>query len=103
MVPSVTISPPTSRPLPISTRCLRVFSRAEVEDVLVEVTQHDNPGEWPVSDTVWIITSASPENVRTWLGKRFQPDELLDGWTGQIRREHYDVPEGMRPIGVWWD
>jgi hypothetical protein len=49
------------------------------------------------------VTSASGDTVATWLGHRFRADELFDGWTDHVRRESYDVPPGMKAIGVWWD
>ena len=62
---------------------------------------------------VWIITTASLDEVRTWLGERFSPDEIYGDWTDHIRREHCPVPNGMKPycpvpngmkpLGVWWD
>jgi len=80
-----------------------IRERSDVAEVLVEVSQHEVPDEWPSTDTVWIITTASPDAVRAWLGQRFQPDEVFEGWTEIIRREDYPVPEGMKPVGVWWD
>jgi hypothetical protein len=77
--------------------------RPDVAKVLVEVSQQEMPDEWPSADTVWIFTSASLEEVTQWLGERFFPDELWDGWTDHIKREIVDVPVGTRPVGVWWD
>jgi hypothetical protein len=79
-----------------------IRDRADVADVLVEVSQHEDPAQWPSTDTVWIITSASVDEVRAWLGERFRPDEVREGWTDRPR-ERYAVPAGMKPVGVWWD
>ena len=81
----------------------QIRSRSGVADVRVEVCQHENPDDWPSTDTVWIITSAPAAEVATWLGKRFLADEIFDGWTDHVRREAYPVPPGMKPIGIWWD
>jgi hypothetical protein len=93
----------------------QIRERPDVHDVLVQVTQHDMPGEWPFTDTVWIITGAAPATVSDWLGRRFAADELALGWDklaicwpegeeAEIRPlEPYSVPPGLRPIGVFWD
>jgi len=81
----------------------RIRSRPEVANVLVEVCQQEMPEEWPSTDTVWIITSASAGTVAKWLGERFQADDIFDGWTEHVQREPYQLPPGMKPIGIWWD
>jgi hypothetical protein len=80
-----------------------IRDRSTVTNVLVEVSQQEMPEEWPSTDTVWILTSSSLEEVSFWLGERFRADELWDGWTDHIVREPIDVPSGVRPVGVWWD
>jgi hypothetical protein len=80
---------------------LNIRQRSDVADVLVEVSQHEVPEEWPSADTVWIITTASPAEIRAWLGERFKPDEIYDGWTEYRRREDYSTPKGMKPIGIY--
>ena len=94
---------------------LQIRERPEVENVLVEVKQQEMPDEWPFTDTVWIITSATAESVREWLGKRFAADEYVIGWDESAicwpeeeqavvqTLEPYPVPHGMQPIGVFWD
>ena len=81
----------------------QIRDKPEVADVLVEVSQHEMSSEWPSTDTVWVLTSASPDDVASWLGERFRADELWDGWTDPLKREPVDVPAGYRPIGIWWD
>jgi len=82
----------------------RIREKPEVANVLVEVSQHEIPDEWPSSDTIWIVTSAASDEILEWLGERFRPDdELWDGWTEHLTRETVEVPDGHRPVGVWWD
>ena len=81
----------------------QIRERPDVADVLVEVSQQEMRDEWPSTDTVWILTSASLQEVALWLGERFQADELWDGWTDHLVREPVDVPLSYRPVGVWWD
>jgi hypothetical protein len=80
-----------------------VRDRPDVADVLVEVKDHEDPEGWPSSDTVWIVTSASPDEVQGWLGDQFRADEILEGWGTSLKREPYEVPVGMKAIGVWYD
>jgi hypothetical protein len=80
-----------------------IRKQPDVAEVLVEVSQHEIASEWPSTDTVWIITTVSPDQVRAMLGERFQPDEIFEGWTEHVHREYYPIPEGMMPLGVWWD
>ena len=82
-----------------------IRSRPEVVDVLVEVVLHEVPEEWPSTDTIWIITSAATDDVKEWLGKRFQADDIVEGWSEEqgFEVESYKVPDGMHPVGVWWD
>ncbi len=54
-------------------------------------------------DTVWVITGASVEEVKGWLGERFRADDIIVGFSEDYPIESYDVPDGMQAIGVWWD
>jgi hypothetical protein len=80
-----------------------IRSKPTVADVRVQVTQHDDPDAWPVSDTIWIITSEPREAVAHWLGTRFAADELLEGFQPDRRYEPLMIPHGMHAIGSWWD
>lgn len=80
-----------------------IRDRTDVADVRIEILDHPDPSAWPSSDTVWIITTAFPDQVKEWLDERIRPDDVLDGWTGDRPREPCAVPPGHRPIGVWWD
>ena len=81
----------------------QIRARPEVSDVRVQVSQHEVPEEWPSSDTVWIITRASPEDVASWIGERFRADEIIVGWPDAWPVESYTIPPGMQALGVWWD
>ena len=78
--------------------------KPEVSDVLVQVQDIPDPSGWPSTDTVWFITSAGPAEVRAWLPRGLAPDELFEGFEqSQSRLEPYEVPEGMRAVGIWYD
>jgi hypothetical protein len=79
-------------------------ARSEVRDVRIAVNQLEVPEEWPSTDTIWVITTASPEEVQSWLPEKLRPDDVILGfkdWPGPY--EKYDVPVGYRAIGLWYD
>lgn len=78
--------------------------KPEVHDIRIQITCVDSPGkEWPFSDTIWIITTASADAVRDWFPKRLAPDECWEGWNERGKYEPCEVPEGHRAVGVWYD
>jgi hypothetical protein len=74
-----------------------------VHDVLVLVNDQVEPGDWPSTDTVWIITSAGVDDIKDWLGRRFFADDLLIGFPEAMKIEEAQIPVDMNAIGVWWD
>jgi hypothetical protein len=80
----------------------RLRERADVADVRVQVTQFDDP-QWPFSDTVWIITTATPQEVKSWFDKSIAPDRTWSGWRKDMIVEPLDMPAGMQPVACWWD
>lgn len=93
---------PTPRPTELYELLKRMAARAEVADIRVEITMFDDP-EWPFADTVWIMTSASPEEVAEWFPEQVRPDECRRGWTDGVTFEPYNVPVGKQPVACWWD
>ena len=78
--------------------------REDVRDVRIEVMDLEDPEGWPLTDTIWIITSAPPDTVRSWFPKRLAPSEMLDGFAESVREiEAYEVPPGLRAVGAWYD
>lgn len=78
-----------------------IAQRPDVKDIRVQITAFDVP-EWPFSDTVYIMTSATPEEVAGWFPEHLKPDETWVGFVDQPY-EPYQIPNGARPIGCWWD
>ena len=78
-----------------------IAKRPDVKDIRVQITAFDVP-EWPFSDTVFIMTSASPEEVVSWFPADLLPDET---WEASLDRayEPYQVPAGTQAIACWWD
>jgi hypothetical protein len=78
--------------------------REDVADIRIEVKDQEDPDGWPSTDTSWFITSASIADVRGWFPDRLAPDEVLadfDSLTQNV--EPYDIPDGMKAIGAWYD
>jgi hypothetical protein len=80
-----------------------IRDKAEVADVRVEVKDLEDPEGWPSTDTVWVITGASVDEVKRWLGERFQADDIIVGFPEDYAIESYNLHDGMRALGVWWD
>ena len=78
-----------------------IAQRPEVKDIRIQITMFDNP-EWPFSDTVYIMTTASPEQVASWFPDELKPDETWAGFVDQPF-EPYEVPGDSKPIACWWD
>jgi hypothetical protein len=78
-----------------------IAKRPDVADIRVQITAFDVP-EWPFSDTVYIMTSASPEEVASWFPADLKPDETWLGFAEQAY-EPYSVPAGYHPVACWWD
>ncbi|MEZ4223538.1 MAG: hypothetical protein R3B13_21500 [Polyangiaceae bacterium] len=80
----------------------RILGRPDVADVLIQVSMFDDP-QWPFSDTIWVITNASPDDLQGWFPEQFKPDEVWEGWQDGTLYEPYVVPQGTRPLGVFFD
>ena len=81
-----------------------VRQRPEVSDVRVQITCVDDPGnEWPFSDTVRIMTSASPSGAEAWFSQDLAPDEVWPGWLPGARYEELAVEPGHHPVAAWYD
>jgi len=93
---------PTPSPAEALTILKQIRSRPEVADVRIEVAQFDAP-EWPFSETVWVITEVSCEEVKSWFSEAVAPDEVWVGWRDGVTYEPLTIPSGMHPVACWWD
>lgn len=76
--------------------------RSEVKDIRVCVTQFDVP-EWPFSDPVYVMTTATPDEVMSWFPEELAPDEVWQGFVPSQSYEPYTIPPGAVVVGCWWD
>jgi len=80
----------------------RIRGRTSVQDVLVEIAQHEHESKWPQSDTVYILSSAPMTVIEQWaipLG----PDDIFTGWPVEWATEKKALAPGMEVYGLWWN
>jgi hypothetical protein len=85
----------------------RVEREPGVAGVLVAITDpmDGDEGSWPYTDTLYILTSATPAAVREWFAA-VSPDEVEPGWgtaSGDPPAGAPRLAAGIRPVRVWWD
>jgi len=66
------------------------------------ITMFDDPA-WPFSDTVYVMTSASDEEVMSWFPSELAPDVVEEAYPLNGRFEPCEVPAGARVVACWWD
>ena len=83
--------------------------RNDVQAVLVRIYEVED-GMWPFSDEVYILTSASLEEVKSWVADLFPAEvygdsERNDGkdWESVKPLSGPDLLPGMNAFYVWWD
>lgn len=80
-----------------------IRDRADVDNVYVMVTSWDGGNYWPFSDTIWIVTSASEEEVADWIPEEYAPDEISTGFFDHYKCEQPPIPPGMAAVSLWYD
>ncbi len=88
-----------------------IRSRPDVQDVLIAIHESpyaDDPDDadlWPDSDTVYVLTSATAEELANWASNlRFT--DVGEGWSCGTGIKPCAAPEpepGMRILTLWWD
>jgi hypothetical protein len=81
-----------------------VRERADVQDVWVGISEVLGDDEWPFSDHVYVVTSASADDVLRWTIALSPEPEVASGWWKDAPPARpIPVPEGMRVLTLWWD
>lgn len=93
---------PMPRPSEVFSALLAIRARPDVSDVRIAITMFDDP-EWPFSDTAWVLTNATEDEVCSWFPREFRPDECGTGWTPGSSFEPCPMPDGTVAISCWWD
>lgn len=87
---------------------LEIRNRPNVQDVLVgihETPYADDPDDfdiWPDSDTLYVITTATEDEVSTWVSA-LKPNEVGGGELGIKPFRPPKLLPGMAVYAVWWD
>lgn len=81
-----------------------IREREEVQDLLVEISEVEEADEqmWPFSERVYVLTSATEEQVADWVAE-LEPDEVAEGFAFGVPAAAPGLEPGMRVISVWWD
>jgi hypothetical protein len=88
-----------------------IRSKPNVQDVLIAIHESpytDDPEDadiWPDSDTVYVLTSATPEQLAGWASA-LHCNEVGEGWscgTGIRPSAAPELESGMRVLTLWWD
>lgn len=80
----------------------KINERPDVHEVFIQITEMDDP-DWPFSDTAWIVTTASENEILEYFPERFAPDDLWEGFNeGQVY-ETITIPYGYKVLACWWD
>lgn len=80
-----------------------VRARADVQDVLVEIYEiMEGEAEWPFSERVYVITSATADDVMRWVAE-LDPSEAQEGWAGAAPDAAPLIEAGMKVCSLWWD
>ena len=79
-----------------------VEARKDVDAVMIEVKDLEDPEGWPSTDTVWVITTAEAESVPAWLPESLRPDDVIDGFPPS-GIDPYELPPGFRAVGLFYD
>ncbi|MCL2309057.1 MAG: hypothetical protein FWC42_02105 [Proteobacteria bacterium] len=81
---------------------LEIRNRPNVQDMLVRIYSQDDPDEWPFTDTVYILSSATTAEIESWVSPLL-PDEVIPEWMYGKPPEAPELQAGMTPYSVWWD
>lgn len=85
--------------------------REDVQDVLVSITdlnefetpeKTDQMAEWPFSDRVYIVTSATVATIESLL-TALEPDEVFPQDDTPAERDFPMLKEGYQVLVAWWD
>lgn len=88
-----------------------IRSKPNVQDVLIAIHEcpyADDPEDadiWPDSDTVYVLTSATPEELAEWAAD-LNCNEIGEGWSCGTGIKPPAAPElqaDMKVLVLWWD
>lgn len=79
-----------------------IRDQPEVVSVVVEVKDLEDPDGWPSTDTIWIVSRWSRQDLESFVPDRYRPDEWI-AYPPDHAIEKLRVPIEMNAIGMWYD
>ena len=74
----------------------------KVDDILVRIRDVENL-DWPSSDTIYIISKFSKEELRSELNNWLYPDKVYKGWVYGKPINAPKVKDGFSVYSILWD
>jgi hypothetical protein len=83
---------------------LAIRAKPNVQDVLIEIYEVEEEDEtiWPFSERIYILTSASREEVQGWLAP-LTPDSVEEGFAFGVPIAAPPLWPDVKVYAVWWD
>ena len=79
----------------------RIAQRPDVSGIWFEITDSDQELDWPFTDTAWIATSASEDELEAWRSELDADEVTTPGPRSAGSR--LEPPAGQAVVGLWWD
>ncbi|WP_298338399.1 hypothetical protein [uncultured Algibacter sp.] len=73
----------------------------KVDDILIRIQDVEDL-DWPFTDTVYIISELSTEELKSKLTD-LKPDEIYDEWMYGKPINAPEIKDGFSIFSVWWD
>ncbi|MBD3676891.1 MAG: hypothetical protein HUJ27_00630 [Rhodobacteraceae bacterium] len=82
---------------------MKLREHEDIADIRMGITQWEGPSTWPLAEYIYLVTSADPADVGSWLkSSGIWVDELAT--SGEHRpREELTVPPGHQVVWAWID
>jgi hypothetical protein len=80
-----------------------IRARPGGHDVWVGISEVMGPDEWPFSDHVYVVGTASADEVARWAAE-LEPDAPGgEWWNGVPPLRPITIPPGAHLVTLWWD
>ena len=82
--------------------CLKKLEqKPDVESILIRITDMEE-GEWPFSDTIYVISSMNTEQLYKEL-ESLEPTEINNEWMYGLPETESPIRKGKYVHSIWWD
>jgi len=80
----------------------KIEQSPNVAKVFIQITEMDDP-DWPFSDTAWVVTTASEQEISNYFPESLAPDEIWEGFLEDRVYDKIDIPSNYKVLACWWD